>query len=169
MRNPPVPAPQAALGVACRLGFATRVTDTPLSMTPALPPQRASQGDLIDLGTPTFKGGADSMGVGADGAGQGPGRAVTGSGDDDGPVNGQTGSAATGAAAAARQQLQQQHAAQLTAGLLGAQQQQQQRTGGGVTAAAAGGGGGVAVVVDAEATGYLMMGALSPGGWTRDT
>ncbi|KAG2449449.1 hypothetical protein HYH02_005596 [Chlamydomonas schloesseri] len=156
---------QAALGVACRLGFATRVTDTPLSMTPALAPQSASQGDLIDLGTPTPRGagaaggGGELVGGGAGADGAGAGRAAAGSGEE----GGQAGAAASAAAAAARQQ--QQHAAQLTAGLLGAQLQQRTGGGGGMAAGsgAAGGGGGVAVVVDAEATGYLMMGALSPG------
>ncbi|GIM16671.1 hypothetical protein Vretimale_19263 [Volvox reticuliferus] len=60
---------------------------------------------------------------------------------------------------AALQQQQQQRSLQLAEGLLGPAGRELR----GTISGAVGGGGGVAVVVDAEATGYLMMGALSPG------
>ncbi|KAG2497046.1 hypothetical protein HYH03_005046 [Edaphochlamys debaryana] len=111
---------QAALAVACRLGFATRVTDT--MMLP--PPHVASTGsDLL------LSGGEDLPTGSMDGTG-------SGTGYDDDPLR-------PGGAAAALG---------LAAGLIGGG-----RGGGGVA------GGAVAVVLDAEATGYLMMGALSPG------
>ncbi|PNH10754.1 hypothetical protein TSOC_002481, partial [Tetrabaena socialis] len=110
---------QAAIGVACRLGFATRVTDQPLAaVAPALPRHGSVASDLASVASTAAATAAD------DGSGPDP------------------------SDPAALQQHQQ--SMQLAAGLLG-------------SGGAGGGGGGVAVVLDAEATGYLMMGALSPG------
>lgn len=63
-------------------------------------------------------------------------------------------------AAAALYQDQRERSSQLEEGLITGVH----GAGGGATRGVVGSGGGVAVVVDAEATGYLMMGALSPGG-----
>ncbi|GIL62622.1 hypothetical protein Vafri_16817 [Volvox africanus] len=122
---------KAAIGVASRLGFATRVTDSYALPSTGTPSSGALEGDA---------------GTGSGGGGQLYGRgsaSVTGNGGDEAA-------------------LQQQCSLQLAEGLLGPAGRESR---GALSGAGGGGvgGGGVAVVVDAEATGYLMMGALSPG------
>ncbi|GLC36568.1 hypothetical protein PLESTM_000461100 [Pleodorina starrii] len=111
---------KAAIGVASRLGFATRVTDLYLPPSPGMPASGALDGDVAGLV-------------------YGSSACTTGDDGDEASV------------------LLAQRSLQLGEGLMAAS------PGSGVRGGTGGGGGGVAVVVDAEATGYLMMGALSPG------
>ncbi|GLI62242.1 hypothetical protein VaNZ11_004837 [Volvox africanus] len=121
---------KAAIGVASRLGFATRVTDSYTLPSTGTPISGAMEGDA---------------GIGSGGGSQLYGRVsvgVTGNGGDEAA-------------------LQQQRSLQLGEGLLEpAGRESKGALSGGVGGT---GGGGIAVVMDAEATGYLMMGALSPG------